>query len=294
MRFGLLVLNLRFFPVAAVSYAGPDLSAFGPDYHVKGDQHVLCPEPTGTQQQLRVRMDLRKRDAQWLDRAAAATEICASGQCRSCRSLQCGKRHPAPLVRLVSPRHGQKVTHQSVLEPVHPAVHGQRLTAVPCVADDRRLADVGDLLDHVELAQAVDASSRIGPNAAIRASCLCATSCTWRSQLSARPTRRCLERRTARRCSRSGRTTMMCSTLSTSTANCITDRQLRSLCTTTLATLRWTKSSPGKQADDLVGRHAAVRAADPQVVRRLLVREVREEIGIAAAHALRPRAVVVE
>src|SRR6478672_9364542 len=38
---------------------------------------------------------------------------------------------------------------------------------------------------------------------------------------------------------------MMCSTCSTCTANCITERQLRSLCTTTLATLRWTKSSPG-------------------------------------------------
>src|SRR5436189_106558 len=38
---------------------------------------------------------------------------------------------------------------------------------------------------------------------------------------------------------------MMCSTLSTSTANWITDRQLRSVCTTTLAMLRWTKSSPG-------------------------------------------------
>src|SRR5690554_4786009 len=37
----------------------------------------------------------------------------------------------------------------------------------------------------------------------------------------------------------------MCSTLSTSTANWITDRQLRSVCTTTLAMLRWTKTSPG-------------------------------------------------
>src|SRR4051812_32021196 len=39
---------------------------------------------------------------------------------------------------------------------------------------------------------------------------------------------------------------MMCSTCRTCTANCITDRQLRSLCTTTLATLRCTKSSPGR------------------------------------------------
>src|SRR3954470_5891406 len=41
---------------------------------------------------------------------------------------------------------------------------------------------------------------------------------------------------------------MMCSTLSTSTANCITERQLRSLWTTTLATLRCTKSSPGARS----------------------------------------------
>src|SRR5215471_15344232 len=38
---------------------------------------------------------------------------------------------------------------------------------------------------------------------------------------------------------------MMCSTLSTSTANCIVLRQFRSACTTTLATLRWTNTSPG-------------------------------------------------
>src|SRR5690349_2357964 len=37
----------------------------------------------------------------------------------------------------------------------------------------------------------------------------------------------------------------MCRTLSTSTANWITDMQLRSVCTITLAMLRWTKTSPG-------------------------------------------------
>src|SRR4051812_38568862 len=38
---------------------------------------------------------------------------------------------------------------------------------------------------------------------------------------------------------------MMCRTLRMSTANWITDRQLRSVCTTTLAMLRWTNTSPG-------------------------------------------------
>src|SRR5690606_1832973 len=37
----------------------------------------------------------------------------------------------------------------------------------------------------------------------------------------------------------------MCLTCSTSTAYCTPDRQLRSVCTTTLATLRWTNTSPG-------------------------------------------------
>src|SRR6185436_4559553 len=38
---------------------------------------------------------------------------------------------------------------------------------------------------------------------------------------------------------------MMCLTLRMSTANCMTDRQLRSVCTTMLAMLRWTNTSPG-------------------------------------------------
>src|SRR5690242_3456699 len=38
---------------------------------------------------------------------------------------------------------------------------------------------------------------------------------------------------------------MMCLTPIRSTANWITDRQLRSVCTTTLPMLRWTKTSPG-------------------------------------------------
>ncbi len=38
---------------------------------------------------------------------------------------------------------------------------------------------------------------------------------------------------------------MMCRTFSRSTANWITDRQLRSVCTTTLAIFLWTNTSPG-------------------------------------------------
>ena len=48
------------------------------------------------------------------------------------------------------------------------------------------------------------------------------------------------------------------------------------------------------QADDLVRRHAAVGAADPQVRRRLLRGQPLEKVRIALVDALRPRAVVGE
>ena len=45
----------------------------------------------------------------------------------------------------------------------------------------------------------------------------------------------------------------------------------------------------GVEVDDLVGRHAAVGAADPQIFRRLLARQPAEEIGVAGDLAGRPR-----
>ena len=49
-----------------------------------------------------------------------------------------------------------------------------------------------------------------------------------------------------------------------------------------------------READDLVGRHAAVGATDPQEPRRLLRREFAEEAGLARLHAGGPAAVVDE
>ena len=40
MRFGLLVLNLRFFPVAGSLVRRRDLSAFGPDYHLTALERI--------------------------------------------------------------------------------------------------------------------------------------------------------------------------------------------------------------------------------------------------------------
>ena len=66
------------------------------------------------------------------------------------------------------------------------------------------------------------------------------------------------------------------------------------MCTTTLATLRWTNISPGSRPDDLVGRHAAVGAADPQVLGDCCCESAEKNSGSLRADALGPRAVVVE
>ena len=49
-----------------------------------------------------------------------------------------------------------------------------------------------------------------------------------------------------------------------------------------------------QQADDLVGRHAAVGTTDPQVVGRLLARKFGKKLRVLAANAFRPLAVVLE
>ena len=49
-----------------------------------------------------------------------------------------------------------------------------------------------------------------------------------------------------------------------------------------------------QQADDFVGRHATIRAADPQVIRRLLAHQLAEELRIAGRDLLRPAAIAVK
>ncbi|CAI08179.1 hypothetical protein ebA3636 [Aromatoleum aromaticum EbN1] len=49
-----------------------------------------------------------------------------------------------------------------------------------------------------------------------------------------------------------------------------------------------------QQADDLVRRHAGIRAADPQVFGRLQLRQLLEETRVDLLHLARPGAVVIE
>ena len=54
------------------------------------------------------------------------------------------------------------IAKQAVFEAVDPAVYGQFLSAVPCVADDGGLAHVGNLFDDVELTQPIHALIFVG------------------------------------------------------------------------------------------------------------------------------------
>mgnify|MGYP003694316245 CR=1 FL=1 len=77
-------------------------------------------------------------------------------------------------------------------------------------------------------------------------------------------------------------------------AYCSTERQLRSVCTTTLATLRWTKSSPGARPTISLAGTRLSDATYPQVIGRLLLLETREEGRIALQHTFGPRGIIPE
>jgi len=57
---------------------------------------------------------------------------------------------------------GAEIAEEAILQSVDPAVDGEILVPRPSVLDDGGLADVGDLLDDVELAEAMGAGGVIG------------------------------------------------------------------------------------------------------------------------------------
>ena len=87
---------------------------------------------------------------------------------------------------------------------------------------------------------------------------------------------------------------MMCSTCSTSHGELHHRQAVQVAVHDHVGDVAMDEQFARQQADDLVRRHAAVGAADPQVLGPLLPRQVGEEVRTAAADALGPGPVVVE
>ncbi|MNC92576.1 hypothetical protein D3C83_90290 [compost metagenome] len=51
---------------------------------------------------------------------------------------------------------------------------------------------------------------------------------------------------------------------------------------------------PRQKVHDLIGRHSAIGAADPKILRKLLFREFLKEIRVLLPDTFRPHAIVVE
>src|SRR5512138_1066821 len=79
-------------------------------------------------------------------RGAASAVLAVGADALERRAILPGQRRLAVDVEA-------QVVDAAVAQGVHPAVHVHRLAARPGVAHDRGLADVRDLLEHVELAQ---------------------------------------------------------------------------------------------------------------------------------------------
>ena len=199
---------------------------------------------------------------------------------------------PPPLaarVDLVGTRRPHaEVAQDAVVQAVDDAVHLSRCAAVPGLLHDRRAADVRDLLHDVEPAQQVGQSRR--RRRPSRLACSWATSWTWRSQLSISPCRRPSSAASTPPQPRWPQT-MTCSTPQH------LDRVLQHRQAVEVGVhddvgdVAVHEDLAGVGAGDLVRRHPAVGAADPEVARRLLGREPPEEPGSRSTTSAGPLAV---
>ena len=178
------------------------------------------------------------------------------------------------------------------LKSVDPAVHRELLPAAPRVLHDGGLADVGDLLDHVELAQPIDARRHVvdrgDARVVLRLHVLDVAQPVVGEAHALVPQRR-----------RDAAAAVVAADDDVPHLQHV-HRELHHRKAIEIAVdddigdVAMDEELAGKKAHDLVGGHAAVGASDPQILGPLLAREPGEEFRIVAAQALRPGAVVVE
>jgi TRAP-type C4-dicarboxylate transport system substrate-binding protein len=178
---------------------------------------------------------------------------------------------------------GVEVAQQAVLEAVDPAVHVQLLAARPGVLHDGGLAHVRHLLDDVQLAQAV---LRAGP--VLVAHVL-------------HVPQPVVDQAVALVVQRGAHPAAAVVAADDDVAHLEdVDGELHHRQAVEVGVDHDVGHVPvheqlaGQQVDDLVGGHAAVRAADPQVARRLLPGEAGEELRVPRADARGPGTILLE
>ena len=184
-----------------------------------------------------------------------------------------------------------QVAQQAVAQPVDPAMDSEFLAALPGVAGNRRLTDVGHLLDDVQFAQAIAR----GELADGRHACLVLLAHVLHvpQPVVAQADAIAAQGRA------DAAATVVAADDDVAHAQDV-DRELHDRQAIEIGVhnqvgdIAVDEQFAGQQSDDVIGGHAAVGAADPQVARRLLRGELAEELRILPANALGPAPVVVE
>jgi len=185
-----------------------------------------------------------------------------------------------------------QVAQQSVLYSVNPPMDGEFLTALPGIAGDTGMADVGDLLDDVQLAKAVEGGG-IPVGGGKMFVMLLADVLEVAQPIIAQ----------AEPVATQGRLHAAAAIMAAN--NDVTnpqdidgklhDRQAVEVGVhDDVGDVAMDKQLSGQQPDDLVGGHTAVGTTDPQIAWELLLRELGEEFGILLPDAPGPGLVIVE
>jgi len=185
-----------------------------------------------------------------------------------------------------------EVLPDAVLDAVDAAVHGDLLAAVPGVLDDAGVADVGDLLDDVKLAEAVDSLIfllELGEVVAVFIGEVAdgAQPAVDQAELAV--------------VQRSAHATAAIVASDQDVLHLeyidgkLDDRQAVEVgVQDDVGDVAVDEQVAGQQADDLVGRHACIGTTDPQVFRSLLAGQFGEELGVFLLNGFGPAGIVVE
>ncbi len=187
---------------------------------------------------------------------------------------------------------GVQVSQQAVLQAVDPAMNGQGLAPLPGVSDDGGLADVGDLFDDVDFAQAIERfwflAGASEPFLMLLADVLKVAKPVVAQADPVAPKRR---PHAAAAVVAADDDVLNFQDIDGK----LHDRQAVQVgVDDDIRDVSVDEQFARKKADDFIGRDAAVGTSDPEVAGRLLLGELGEEIGIALANPLGPGPVVIE